>query len=235
MQLVRQGLNIGSYLGNLFLEFTHTATDTGQDDRIVVKLLYLDGQERETLTDVVVKLPADPATFLLLCLNQLAAHTCKRSFGQFALGDVAKRYHSSNNLVPFPLGIRPIFNGEACSVRPPHQLVFGMNPFAGSGYPVNSALLYGEQGPVRASVMKQIVHILAEHFVNALVPQSAEARRVTERTAVFEINSINAFGSGVEKESEFLFALTHRFFRSHTYLHRDMFTDEFVPLGDYGC
>jgi hypothetical protein len=83
-----------------------------------------------------------------------------------------------------------------------------------SDYPVNLALLHREQCPVRASVMDQIVHILAEDFVNALVPQSAEAGRVTERTAVFEINSINAFGSGIEKESEFLFALTYRFFGS---------------------
>src|SRR6267378_1881062 len=213
MQLVRQGLNIGGYLRNLFMEFTHTAADTGQDERIVVKLLYLDSQKRETLTNVVVKFSANPATFLLLCLNQPAAHTCERSFGQFARGDVDKRDHSPNNLVPSLLGIRPIFNGKACSVRPPHQFVFGMNSFATLGCPVNSALLYGEQGPVRSSVMDEIVHILAEHFVDALVSQSTEARRVAERASVFEINSINTFGSGIENKPEFVLALAHCLFR----------------------
>ena len=35
-----------------------------------------------------MKLSGDPGTFLLLCLNQLAADVCKRGFSQFALGDV---------------------------------------------------------------------------------------------------------------------------------------------------
>jgi hypothetical protein len=49
--------------------------------------------------------------------------------------------------------------------------------------------------------MDQIMHILAEHFVHALVSQSAEAGMVAEGTSVFEINSINGFGSGVGKNS----------------------------------
>jgi hypothetical protein len=35
--------------------------------------------------------------------------------------------------------------------------------------------------------MDQIMHILAEHFVHALVSQSAEAGMVAEGTSVFEI------------------------------------------------
>ena len=53
-----------------------------------------------------------------------------------------------------------------------------MDSFPSLGYPVNSTLLYGEQCPVRTSVMDQIMHILAEHFVDVLVSKSAEAGRV---------------------------------------------------------
>jgi len=89
-----------------------------------------------------------------------------------------------------------------------------MDSFPSLGYPVNSTLLYGEQCPVRTSVMDQIMHILAEHFVDVLVSKSAEAGRVAERASVFEINPINGFGSGVEKKLEFLLALAHRLFSS---------------------
>ena len=98
VQLVRQRLNIGGYLRNLLLEFAHTAADFGQNERVFVELLQLDSQQGETLTDVVVKLSANPGTFLLLCLNQLAADVCKRGFSQFALGDVDKSDHCPDNL-----------------------------------------------------------------------------------------------------------------------------------------
>jgi hypothetical protein len=60
--------------------------------------------------------------------------------------------------------------------------------------------------------MQQIMHILAEHLINALVSQSAETRRVAERASVFEINSVNGFGDGVEKKSQFLLALAEFLF-----------------------
>jgi hypothetical protein len=43
--------------------------------------------------------------------------------------------------------------------------------------------------------MHQIMHILAEHFVNALISQSAETGEVAERASVFEVNPINGFSS----------------------------------------
>jgi hypothetical protein len=55
--------------------------------------------------------------------------------------------------------------------------------------------------------MHQIMRILAEDLVNVLVSQSAEAGRVAERASVLEINSINGFGSGVEKKSKFILTL----------------------------
>ena len=66
---MRQGLDIGRYLRGLLLEFAHAAENFRQSDRVLPELLYFDGQQSETLTDVVVKLSADPGTFLFLCLN----------------------------------------------------------------------------------------------------------------------------------------------------------------------
>jgi hypothetical protein len=43
------------------------------------------------LIDVVVKFPADPSTFLLLCLKQLTTHACEGLVRQFALGYVDAR------------------------------------------------------------------------------------------------------------------------------------------------
>src|SRR5271169_257608 len=84
-----------------------------------------------------------------------------------------------------------------------------MDSLPGSCYEVNSTLLYGEQCPVRASVMYQIMRILAEDLVNVLVSQSAEAGRVAERASVFKINPINCFGGRVEKKSKLIFTFVH--------------------------
>ena len=144
MQLVRQGLNIGGYLQGLLLKVTHTGADfSRQIGRVVLELFYLDCQQGETLTDVVVKISANPGTFLLLCLNQLTAHVCERRLRQFTLGDVDKRDHGPDKLSPSPLGIRPVFSGETCSIGPPQHLVLRVDSFASSCYPVNSALLDG--------------------------------------------------------------------------------------------
>jgi hypothetical protein len=55
--------------------------------------------------------------------------------------------------------------------------------------------------------MNQIMHIVAEQFVNTFIAQSAEAGRVAERAAAFEVNSKDSLGGRVEKQSEFVFAL----------------------------
>jgi hypothetical protein len=57
------------------------------------------------------------------------------------------------------------------------------------------------------------MRILAKDLVNVLESQSAEAGRVAERASVLEIDSINGFGSGVEKESKFILTLAQRLFR----------------------
>ena len=88
-----------------------------------------------------------------------------------------------------------------------------MDSFSRLCYPVNGALLCGEQRSIRPTVMNQIMHILAEHFIEVFVSQSAKAGRVAERASVFEINSINGFGGGVEKKSKFVLTLAQRLFR----------------------
>src|SRR4029077_15532464 len=98
-------------------------------------------------------------------------------------------------------------------VRPPQHLVLRMDSFPGSYYAVNSALLYGEQRSIRTTVMDQVMHFLAEHFVNLLVSQCADAGRVTERASVFEIDPVNSFGSRVEKKSEFILTFAQCLYR----------------------
>src|SRR5882672_1961383 len=60
--------------------------------------------------------------------------------------------------------------------------------------------------------MDQIVHILAEQFLHAFISQSAQAGRVAERAAVFEINPINGFGGRVEKKPESVLTVSQRLF-----------------------
>src|ERR1700752_3569805 len=52
------------------------------------------------------------------------------------------------------------------------------------------------------------MHMLAEHLVNVLVSQRAQAGRVAERASVLEIDPINGLGGGVENKSEFVFTFT---------------------------
>ena len=167
----------------------------------------------ETLTDVVVKLSANPATFLLLCLNQLAADVSERGVSQLALGDVYKSDHCPDNLLLSPLRIRLIFSLETCSVRPPQHVVLRVDSFTSTCYPVNSTLLCGARCPIRTSVMDQIMHILASHFIKALVSQNSEAGGIAERASVLEINSVYSLGSRVEDQSEFVFALAQSLLR----------------------
>jgi hypothetical protein len=142
-----------------------------------------------------MKLSGDPASFLLLRLNQPAAHARERRFRQFALRDVDESDHGPNNLFSSQLRIGPIFGRETCSISPPLHLLFPVVSLPGSYYPVNSTFLHREQRSIRTSVMHQIMHILAEHFVNALISQSAETGEVAERASVFEVNPINGFSS----------------------------------------
>jgi hypothetical protein len=51
----------------------------------------------EPLTDVVMKLSDDPASFLLLCLDQLAAHGRKRRFPQLTVSAVAPNVSVAGN------------------------------------------------------------------------------------------------------------------------------------------
>jgi len=50
--------------------------------------LKLDGQQAQTLIDVIVQVPCNPGTLLLLRLNQPPAYAGKRLFRQFAFADV---------------------------------------------------------------------------------------------------------------------------------------------------
>src|SRR5947208_57850 len=60
--------------------------------------------------------------------------------------------------------------------------------------------------------MNQIMHILAEEFVNAFIPQGAKAGWVAECAAAFDVNSIDGFGGRVEKQTEFILTLAQRHF-----------------------
>jgi hypothetical protein len=99
-----------------------------------------------------MKLSGDPATFLLLCLNQPAAHAPERRFRQFALRDVDESNHGPNNLFSSQLRIGPIFGGETCSISPPKHLLFRVVSLPGLYYPVNSTFLHREQRSIRTSV-----------------------------------------------------------------------------------
>jgi len=70
-----------------------------------------------------------------------------------------------------------------------------------------TTLLNGERRPISASVMNQIMHVLAEQFVNPFIPQSAQASRVAEGAAFFEVNSVDAFAGRVEQQAQFVLAL----------------------------
>src|SRR5271170_3419202 len=153
MQLVRQGLNIGRYLGGLLLYFGDVSRELGRIGRALLELCQFNGQQRETLTDIVVKFSGDPATFLLLRLNQLAAHARESRVRQFARRYVEKRNDGTNNLLPFPLRIAPVFCRETRSIGPPQHLVVYVCALPVADRPKYRALLDWEWCPVRARLM----------------------------------------------------------------------------------
>ena len=63
---MRQGLHVIRNLSRRFSEFSQTALDLRW---ILLELVELQSQQRESLVDVVVKLPRNPGAFLLLRFN----------------------------------------------------------------------------------------------------------------------------------------------------------------------
>src|SRR3984957_16138739 len=177
------------------------------------ELREFDGQKCETLPDVVVKFPGDPATFLLLCLNQLATYAGERRIRQFARRDIEKRNDSTHNLLPFPLGIAPVFSRETGAIRSPQYLVVHVVSFPGARCPQNSALFRGERCPISTSLMDQMMHVLAQEFVSVLIPQKAKTGWIAERATALEINSINGIGGRVKNQSKFILTFALCLFR----------------------
>ena len=60
--------------------------------------------------------------------------------------------------------------------------------------------------------MHQIMHILSEQLLDVLISQRTEAGWVAEPASVFEIDSVDRFGSRIEKQSQFVLALTQSLF-----------------------
>lgn len=112
-------MNIGGYLRSMLLKFANTSGELGRIKKVFLELCQFDGQQCEPLTDVVVKFSCDSAALLLLCLNQLAADTGQSCIRQLARSDVEKRDDCAHNLLPFPLGIAPVFSRETGAIRPP--------------------------------------------------------------------------------------------------------------------
>ena len=101
----------------------------------MLELCQFDGQQCETLTDIVVKFSGDPATFLLLCLNQLATYAGERGIRQFAGRDVEKRDDGTHDLLPSPLRIGTNIQRETGSIRPPQYLVVHVYTLPGTRCP----------------------------------------------------------------------------------------------------
>lgn len=87
-----------------------------------------------------MKLSGDPATFLLLCLNQPAAHARERHFRQLALRDVDESDRGPNNLF-LSAGKRPIFGGETYSIGPPYHFLVRVVSVPGSYHRVKAPRL----------------------------------------------------------------------------------------------
>ena len=91
---MRQGLDIGCYLGGFLLQFSNTVLDFKQFEGALLEFCQVESQQFNTLTNVVMKLSCDPGALLLLLPNQPAGPTQEGLLRQLALGDV--RYHAYN-------------------------------------------------------------------------------------------------------------------------------------------
>ena len=56
------------------------------------------------------------------------------------------------------------------------------------------------------------MHVLAKQFIRVFISQKAKAGWIAERTAAAEIDSIDGFGRGIEKEAEVILAFRQRRF-----------------------
>src|ERR1700730_5698823 len=185
----------------------------GQLGKILWELPQFDCQQGETLTDVIVKLSGDSSAVLLLCLNQPATQVSEGHFRPLALGDVQKGDHCANNLLPLALGIGPVFSRKTSSFGVPQHFSVDVDALSGLQCPHNSTCFCRELRADSTRVMNQIVHIPAEEIFDALIPQSAKTGWVAESAAAFEVNSVNGFSCGVEKEPKLILALTQRLLR----------------------
>src|SRR5215472_18990309 len=63
---------------------------------IVSELFKFNGQQRESLADIVVKLSGDPGAFLFLSFDQLSGHSRHRLVRELAISNVNARTYVAN-------------------------------------------------------------------------------------------------------------------------------------------
>src|SRR5215471_19216281 len=94
MQLMRKSLHIVGDFSVSLSEFLHTALNLG---RVFSKLLEFQRQHRQSLVDVVVKFSPNSGALLLLCFDQLPAHTEKFLLHLFTVGYVLRENQNSSH------------------------------------------------------------------------------------------------------------------------------------------
>src|SRR5271165_7612464 len=88
-----------------------------------------------------------------------------------------------------------------------------MDSFPSVGCPEDSTLLDWEWGPIRASPMNQLMHVLAQEFVHAFISQNTKAGRVAKGAVTFAITSINGLGGRLQNQPEFILTFALCLFR----------------------
>src|SRR5215469_7017849 len=96
MELVRQGLNVTSNLGTMFPDFLQLIfRSLWRITRHALGLVNLHRQQRQSLADVVMQIPCDAASLLLLCFDHLPAHLFKCMLSQLLVGSINRRADES--------------------------------------------------------------------------------------------------------------------------------------------
>src|SRR5229473_1213166 len=115
-------------------------------------------------------------------------------FPLLALGNIEKGHHRTHGFLAAPDRITLVFGRETGAVGPPQHVLVAVHALALAHGSVNRALLLGIGPSVRAGVVRQFVHILAQQIARPVVTEHVSAGRIAERAVALGIYAKNRLG-----------------------------------------
>ncbi len=126
------------------------------------------------------------------------------------VADVDECDHATHQLAVTLHRVRPVLGRKGLAIRAEHHLIIDVRPLVLPKRLVDAALLDRVRLPVGPGVVHQVVHVLAQQLVDAVVAQQPGAGGVGERAVAVQIDPVDPLTRRVEQQPHLLVRLPQR-------------------------